>query len=340
MVLDAVRSAPPQRGEQLIHAVCEHVAQDPSFGEYVRKKYRALADPVRGRAYRVRFAYELMVAGVDLHGATVLDAGCGSGIYAMLMLARGARRVLAIDYFHHNIAALERLADRFHLPLEPVRGDVARTGYPPASLDLVYCVEAISHFHDTDAFLRECARMLRTGGHVVIADGNNGANPLLKRRIHGDWLNSETGPFTPERFPPGDSLPFLYRRWLIIREAFPAMPPEDVFQLGMRTAGVGGEALLATCRRFVEDGALPDHGYRRGMSQRRPEDGQLNEEPLDPLAIAARLRALGIAATARPHFGINRGATARTLNQIGAVVPQMALRMARTYIVHGRKQEI
>src|SRR6185369_12465884 len=102
MAMDATRFAQLPRGEALIQAVCGHVAADASFGGYVQRKYRALADPARGASYRIRFAYELMVAGVDLHGATVVDAGCGSGIYTMLMLARGAARVLAYDVFDHN----------------------------------------------------------------------------------------------------------------------------------------------------------------------------------------------------------------------------------------------
>jgi len=339
MAMDATRFAQLPRGEALIQAVCGHVAADASFGGYVQRKYRALADPARGASYRIRFAYELMVAGVDLHGATVVDAGCGSGIYTMLMLARGAARVLAYDVFDHNVTALRRLAETFHLPIEAVQADVSQAACADESIDFVYCVEAISHFHDTDAFLRECARVLQPGGRVVIADGNNGANPLLRRRIHRDWLRSETGPFTPDRFRPGDNLPFLYRRWLIIRDEFPDMSPEDVFHLGMHTSGLGGRALIDACWRFVDDGALPDSRYHRGMSQRRPEDGQLNEEPLDPLAIATRLHALGVTAVARPHFGVSRGSVAVTLNRIGAAFPHMALRMARTYIVHGTKPQ-
>jgi SAM-dependent methyltransferase len=325
------------RGEALVHTICQHVADDPTFDEYVRRKYRALADPECGRRYRTRLDYELKVAGVRLEGATVLDAGCGSGIYTMLMLARGAARVWAYDYFEHNVTALQRLASRFSLPIEPVLGDVAHTSCAPGSVGFVYCVEAISHFHDTLGFLRESARVLRPGGRIVIADGNNGANPASRHHIHDDWLRSETGPFTPDRFKPGANLPVLYRRWMIIRHAYPNLPDEDVFQLGMRTAGLGGDELLAACRHFVEDGRLPDHPYTRGMSQRRPEDGQLNEEPLDPLAIASQLRELGIDATARPHFGVSRGIAATTLNQIGAALPHMALHVARTYIVHGRK---
>lgn len=290
-----------------------------------------------GRLFRL-VSYELDVAQVDLRGRVVLDAGCGSGMYSMIFAVLGASKVVGMDLFPANVTAINAIASEFHLPIEASSGDISRTGLPSGSVDFVYCVEAISHFEDWQAFAREAARVLRPGGKIVIGDGNNGANPMIVQGIHSFWERSERGPFTSEQFPPGDNLPFLYRRWMIIRREFPALSDEDVFQLGMRTTGVGGRALREACSRFVATGELPTGSYRRGMSQSRPEDAQRNEEPLNPLVIAGYLQTLGMRASARPHFGFGRSPLLPVLNEIGAKLSSIFLLAASRYLIIAEKR--
>lgn len=308
----------------------------PGATDYQRSKYARLADPVRGRHLLRLLAYELRVAGVDVNGTTVLDAGCGTGFYAVLFAALGAR-VEGVDMFPENIATITALAQAFSLPIHAAHRDVADSGLPDASVQLVYCTEAISHFSDGDGFLRECARVTRPGGTVIIADGNNGANPSVRGHIHDFWETSECGPFTTAEFPPGANLPYLYRRWMILRSAFPDLDDEQVFQLGLHTAGIGGEALRRAAEAYRATGKLPNGAYRRGMSQIRPEDGQRNEEPYDPRALAATLRSLGFRARVRPHYGFGRGALLPVLNTVGEWLGAPALMVAPRYLVIARK---
>jgi hypothetical protein len=173
---------------------------------------------------------------------------------------------------------------------------------------------------------------------VLISDWNNGANPLVRRAIHRQWTLSERGPFTTESFPQGTSLPYLFRRWMIIRRSFPLLGDDEVFQLGMRTSGRGGRDLLAICRAYEEHRRLPEFIHRPDTSQRRPEDAQTNEEPLDPRGVARILSGVGVPARARPHFGHGRIRLLPAINALAAKLAPWAIRIAPAYLVVGAKK--
>lgn len=314
-----------------------HVRSLPDVPKSFLGKYELMADPVRGRRRLALLQYELALAGSNPRGQVVLDAGCGTGLYSVMFAMLGASRVEAVDFFPYNVDFLTTVAREFQLPIEPRLRDVAHTDLPAGSVGLVYCVEAISHFHDWKRFLDEAARVLKPGGHLVIGDGNNGANPGVRGAIHRFWLESETGPFEASRYPRGKNLPYLYRRWMIIRRAFPDATDDEVFQLGLRTSDSGGDALIAACRAYFETGRLPEGEYHPGQSQHRPEDGQRNEEPLDPREIAAYLRGLGLRARARAHFGFGRHPLLPAVNRVAGWLGTLPLRFADRYLVFATK---
>jgi SAM-dependent methyltransferase len=102
----------------------------------------------------------------DLHGAVVLDAGCGSGAQAQWLLEQGAD-VVAVDVSPRMIEEAERrcagrgrflVADLAEpLPLEP------------RSLDGITCSLALHYVADWSVPLRSFASALRPGGWAVIS---------------------------------------------------------------------------------------------------------------------------------------------------------------------------
>ena len=323
--------------ETALARVAAFVEALPGVSPHFAGKYRMLADPVRGRQRLRLLEYELEIARFQPRGEVVLDAGAGTGLYSVLFALLGAARVEAIDFFPQNVEFLERLAKEFALPIAPRLADIAHTGLADGSVGLVYCTEAISHFHCWQAFLDEAARLIRPGGRVLIADGNNGANPAILRAIHRFWDASERGPFSSADFPAGRNLPYLFRRWMIIRRTFPDATDEQVFQLGLRTSDRGGAELIEACRSYFATGELPGGGYRYGQSQHRPEDGQRNEEPLDPRAIAGYLRGRGLRAVARAHFGFNRSPLLPAMNRAASLLGTLPLRFSERYLVIATK---
>jgi SAM-dependent methyltransferase len=122
----------------------------------------------------------------NLHGAAVLDAGCGSGAQAQWLLEQGAD-VVAIDISHRMIDEAERrcggrgrflVADLAQpLPLEP------------SSLDGITCSLALHYIADWSTPLRSFASALRPGGWAVISlDHPFGPG---SRNRHGGYFDTE-----------------------------------------------------------------------------------------------------------------------------------------------------
>lgn len=103
----------------------------------------------------------------DIRGLRVLDAGCGPGLYAEQLVARGAE-VVGVDQSPTMIdLARARVADhtefRVHDLGKPLHW-IADESFDAALLALV-----IHHLDDRRALLSELFRVLRPGGHVVLS---------------------------------------------------------------------------------------------------------------------------------------------------------------------------
>jgi ubiquinone/menaquinone biosynthesis C-methylase UbiE len=100
----------------------------------------------------------------ELGARRILEAGCGTGHWLAAMHAPG-RDLYGLD---PSIGMLIQ-ARRRHVPLHLVQGHARRLPFPSESFDLVYCVNALHHFHDPPAFVGQAYRLLRPGGALAIA---------------------------------------------------------------------------------------------------------------------------------------------------------------------------
>lgn len=96
-------------------------------------------------------------------GTRLLDAGCGTGLCALLASLRGAQ-VFALDASPGLLAiARERLPDA-----DVREGDLEALPYPDASFDAVVAVNSIFYTADMAVAMRELVRVVRSGGRVVV----------------------------------------------------------------------------------------------------------------------------------------------------------------------------
>jgi SAM-dependent methyltransferase len=129
-------------------------------------------------------------------GAVVLEAGCGEG-YGAERIASVARCVIGVDY---DAATVEHVKRAY--PRVPVaRGNLVALPFGDGVLDVVACLQVIEHLWDQPGFLRECARVLRPAGTLLLttpnrltfSPGNDAANPFHSRELSADELTELLG---------------------------------------------------------------------------------------------------------------------------------------------------
>jgi 2-polyprenyl-3-methyl-5-hydroxy-6-metoxy-1,4-benzoquinol methylase len=115
---------------------------------------------------RVEVLVDEFLADAEVCRRLVLDAGCGTG-RATAALARRHAEVVAIDIGEHlATVARGRCACR------PVVGSVASLPFPDDIFDVVCSTEVIEHLPHPPMALKEFARVLKPGGHLVLSTPN------------------------------------------------------------------------------------------------------------------------------------------------------------------------
>jgi SAM-dependent methyltransferase len=100
-------------------------------------------------------------------GRTVVEVGCGEG-YGAAALGRTAHRVVGVDYDARTVAHAARTYPDVHF----VRANLAALPIPAGSVDVVTTLQVIEHVWDHGQFVRECGRVLRAGGTLLVTTPN------------------------------------------------------------------------------------------------------------------------------------------------------------------------
>lgn len=127
-------------------------------------------------------------ANVGLHGKSVLDVGCGGGILAESMAARGAA-VTGIDLGDKplKVAKLHLLESGQSVDYRLISAeDLALER--PHSFDLVTCMEMLEHVPDPAATVRACAALVKPGGWVFFSTINRNAKAYLFAIVGAEYV--------------------------------------------------------------------------------------------------------------------------------------------------------
>ncbi len=96
----------------------------------------------------------------------VLDLGCGSG-YGAARIAEVARDVHAVDISSEAVAYATEHYSRVNLSFAQIEPD-RPLPLADASFDVVLSFQVIEHVHDDSGYVREAARLLATGGILIL----------------------------------------------------------------------------------------------------------------------------------------------------------------------------
>jgi 2-polyprenyl-6-hydroxyphenyl methylase/3-demethylubiquinone-9 3-methyltransferase len=106
---------------------------------------------------------------VNLSTSSILDVGCGGGLLAESMAARGAT-VTGIDRSEKALGVATAHAAGSGVEIEYVYNDAETWAQSHAeSYDVVTCLEVLEHVPDVPRTIAACASMLKPGGTFFFA---------------------------------------------------------------------------------------------------------------------------------------------------------------------------
>jgi len=126
----------------------------------------------------------------NLRDARVLDAGCGDGALVCAAASRGAVAT-GLDPDPAMLAAARMRAGGAHVQAAFVEGRIEQIPFADASFDIVVAVTVLCFLADASRAVREMARVLRPGGHLVLGELGRWSLWAMIRRVRG-WLGAET----------------------------------------------------------------------------------------------------------------------------------------------------
>ena len=103
-------------------------------------------------------------------GERVLDAGCGTGVFTLDILAAGSR-VVGLDISGTMLSAACNKTKGY--PFSGVRGDMLRLPFRDNHFDKVVSITALEFIGNAKGAVDELFRVTRPGGRVVVATLNS-----------------------------------------------------------------------------------------------------------------------------------------------------------------------
>jgi len=127
-------------------------------------------------------------AAAGLAGKRVVDIGCGGGILAESMAARGAQ-VTGVDLSEKalGVARLHLYESGQTVDYRLISAEeMAREN--PEGFDVVTCMEMLEHVPDPASTIRACATLVKPGGHVFFSTLNRNLKSYLMAVVGAEYI--------------------------------------------------------------------------------------------------------------------------------------------------------
>jgi ArsR family transcriptional regulator len=152
------------------------------FFDQIAGRYQTLAEPGGG--------WVNLAAGLaaGFAGKVVADIGAGEGELA-LKLARFARQVIAVDQSPGMLKLIqEKAADQSIDIIKTTAGDLEQLPIADATCDAAFLSQALHHAARPAQAIRETARILKPGGHLILLDLVKHEQEWMREQWADIWL--------------------------------------------------------------------------------------------------------------------------------------------------------
>jgi 2-polyprenyl-6-hydroxyphenyl methylase/3-demethylubiquinone-9 3-methyltransferase len=121
-------------------------------------------------------------------GKTLLDVGCGAGLFTEAMAAKGAV-VTGIDAGEEilKVARLHLRESKLDIEYRQSTAEEFAARYPNG-FDIVSCLEMLEHVPDPASVVRACAGLCRPGGHLFFSSINRNTKAWLLAILGAEYL--------------------------------------------------------------------------------------------------------------------------------------------------------
>jgi len=114
--------------------------------------------------------WSLFYSTEEVNGRSVLDAGCGTGIFSIIFANHGAERVTGIDISEGSLDTARTLKERFGLDNVIFEcQDMLELPFADASFDIVWAWGTVHHTTDPYRAIDQLIRVLKPGGSLLLA---------------------------------------------------------------------------------------------------------------------------------------------------------------------------
>lgn len=204
---------------------------------------------------------------ISIRNASVLAVGCGCGLECVYLRFLGAREVVGLDADPMFTTGMDRLFESLQVKNEvrPLLQDIHR--YEDLDrYDVIITVDAVSHMYDYQLYLRQCYRLLKKSGRLLIVDDNNKLNFFRHREVVQIWENWEKKGATYEDQAGAIRHINSYEedRFEFIRDENPELSVDVCRVLAQHTSGLRRAEIRNAVGEYKRSRQLPRCKYVRG----------------------------------------------------------------------------
>lgn len=292
--------------------IAEFASNSSGIPDYFAELSRRFDEEELWRAYGVVLDIMPSVA-----GGVVVDLGCKFGHTLPLFHSMGAVTCLGVDVEQTYLTFGNSMLEAIEFPGKLLASDEGYLPIESETVDFVLLNEVISHINPSylETIYAEASRILKVGGYILIADGNNRANPSCVadlRKLFAAW---ELGPKGTNTGRDIVSEPFFARRKEIIAQLHPELPAKELEYLAQNTAGLFGDRLVTEVKKYLCRDGWAERPYRPGICPMNPgPGGVVMERALHPIQVELSLAEYGIKARqVHPKAKVDMGSFRKAL---------------------------